>query len=320
MKSIIKTLGIVTTIGMFLVLVMGATVTNTESEQGCGHSWPLCRGQFIPQFAVATAIEFAHRADAAVETILILALAAGALYLYRQRREVQILVPLMVGFLFVQAGLGAWAVVYPQMAVAIALHFGVSLVAFASVALTTIFLFEAEGAERVRDHPVPTGFRSAVWGVTGYSYAVVYLGAYVRHTNAALSCSGWPLCNGSVIPVLRGAVATNLIHRMAAGLLVLAILWLVVWTWRTRSTRPDLYRGSLLALATVMLQSLSGAVVVLSRLDLFSALAHAALAGLMFGSLAYLCVHVLPRRVPRLEMARRAAVSHTAADPAAMRR
>ena len=42
---------------MFVVLVMGATVTNTGSAEGCGRSWPLCNGQFIPEFAVATLIE-----------------------------------------------------------------------------------------------------------------------------------------------------------------------------------------------------------------------------------------------------------------------
>jgi heme a synthase len=320
MKTSIKTLAIIASVGMFLVLVMGATVTNTESEQGCGHTWPLCRGQFIPQFAVATAIEYAHRADAAVETILILALAAGALYLYRQRREIRILVPLMVGFLFVQAGLGAWAVAYPQMAVAIALHFGVSLIAFASVLLTTIFLFEAEGREEVRDRPIPTSFSRGVWGVTAFSYVVVYLGAFVRHSHADLACSGWPLCNGSILPMANGSVAANFVHRLAAGCLALAIVGLVIASHRLRVARPDLYRASLIALAMVALQALSGAVVVFTRLDLFSALAHAATAGLLFGSLAYLCLHVLPRSARRLERVQRGIVPQAAADPAGIPR
>src|SRR5947209_8757838 len=109
LKAAVKSLGIVTTVGMFLVLVMGSTVTNTGSEQGCGHSWPLCRGQLIPQMAVKTAIEFSHRAIVGIVTPLILALAVGALYLYPRRKEVRVLTALMVGFLFAQAGLGAWA-------------------------------------------------------------------------------------------------------------------------------------------------------------------------------------------------------------------
>src|SRR5689334_8703803 len=73
----LRWLGMATTAGMFVVLVMGALVTNTGSAQGCGRTWPLCRGQFIPQFAVATAIEFSHRAVVSVESVLIVILTAG---------------------------------------------------------------------------------------------------------------------------------------------------------------------------------------------------------------------------------------------------
>src|SRR5437763_6710705 len=114
MKRNARVLGVLATVGMFLVLIMGSTVTSTGSEHGCGRSWPLCHGQLIPQMAVSTAIEFSHRAIVGVETMLILAFAAVTLYAYR-RRDVQFLAGLMVAFLFLQAGLGAWAVMYPQL-------------------------------------------------------------------------------------------------------------------------------------------------------------------------------------------------------------
>lgn len=295
MKSYLKPLSLVATIGMFIVLVMGATVTNTGSEHGCGRSWPLCHGQLIPQFAVSTFIEFTHRAMVGVESILILALAAGSFLVYRQRREIQILVPLMVFFLFLQAGLGAWAVMYPQLSPVLALHFGVSLVAFASVLLTAVFLFTIEGDDTLRDRRPPVWFRHGVWAVTVFSYLVVYLGAYVRHTNSDDACSGWPLCNGSVIPNLHGDVAIALAHRVVALILVAGIVWLVLSSHRSREQRPDLHRTSLFALAAVVFQALAGAVVVFTHLDLFSALAHAALAGLTFGALSTLCLQTLPR-------------------------
>lgn len=320
LKTAIKTLAIVTTVGMFLVLVMGSAVTNTGSEQGCGHSWPLCRGQLIPQMAVKTAIEFSHRAIVGVVTPLILALAAGALYLYPRRRETRVLAALMVGFLFAQAGLGAWAVMYPQLSAVLALHFGVSLISFASVLLTTIFIFEADRAEKLRDRAVPDGFRWTVWAVAIYSYGVIYLGAYVRHTNADDTCRGWPVCKPGRLPSLSSPAGTNMVHRLAAGLLVLAILGLVLWSYRLRQIRPDLYRASITALATVLLQASAGAAVVLTRVDLFSALAHAAMAGLLFGSLAYLCVHVLPRWETASRSAPKAILASSAADAATMRR
>jgi cytochrome c oxidase assembly protein subunit 15 len=297
MKRYLKPLSLAATIGMFIVLVMGATVTNTGSEHGCGRSWPLCHGQLIPQFAVSTFIEFSHRAMVGVESILILALAATTFLVYRQRREVRILVPLMVVFLFLQAGLGAWAVMYPQLSPVLALHFGVSLIAFASVLLTAVFLFTVDGDDILRDWRPPVWFRRGVWSVTVFSYVVVYLGAYVRHTNSDDACSGWPLCNGSVIPTLHGDVAIAFAHRLVALILVAGIVWLVYSTYTFRTQRPDLYKSSLLALAAVILQAGAGAVVVFTHLDLFSALAHAALAGLTFGALTTLCMQSLPRPV-----------------------
>ncbi|MGH2444075.1 MAG: COX15/CtaA family protein [Chloroflexota bacterium] len=297
MKRAVKILAVITTVGMFLVLVAGATVTNTGSEHGCGKSWPLCHGKLIPRFAVSTAIEYIHRADAAMETVLILALAAGVWYLYRRRREVRILVPLMVAFLFLQAGLGAWAVMYPQLAPVLALHFGVSLVAFASVLLTTVFLFEIDGTERLRDRLVPRPYFWYVWLLAIYTYVVVYSGAYVRHTNADDACKGWPLCNGSVIPAFHGKVASMFGHRLGAGLLTLGVIVLFLWGVRLRQSRPDLFRAGSVALLLVVLQALAGAVVVWTNMDLFAALAHAATVGLFFGTVTYLCIHVLPRSI-----------------------
>lgn len=294
MKRILNALSVIAAAGMFLVLVMGAAVTDTGSEHGCGRSWPLCHGQLIPQMAVQTMIEFSHRAVVGVESVLIIAVAVLALVLYWDRTEIKILAPIMVAFLFLQAGLGAWAVMAPQLSAVLALHFGVSLIAFASVLLTAIALLEMGGRERLRARPAPAGFRRYVWAVTAYSYVVVYLGAFVRHTNADTACSGWPLCNGAVLPSMSGRVLNAFAHRLGAALLVLAVIGLAVWAYRLRETRPDLAGGAALSLALVLAQALSGAALMWTHMDLFASLAHAGLIGLLFGSLTYLCMHVLP--------------------------
>lgn len=299
MRVLVRRLSVAATIGMFIVLIMGATVTNTGSEMGCGRSWPLCHGEFIPQFAVATLIEFSHRFVTSIETVLVLAVSVGALVYWRQRREIRILVPMMLFFLFLQAGLGAWAVLYPQTTAVLALHFGVSLTSFASVLLTTVFLYEVRGSDVFRDKPLSTNFRRFVWGVIIYTYVLVYLGAYVRHANASMACLGWPLCNGSVLPEMTGPVTVVFIHRLAALAGVLLVAGLLVRSYRTRVERPDLYKGSIAAMFFIILQVFSGGVVVMTQLGLFSTLTHAGLATLLFGSLSYLCLHTLPRPAVR---------------------
>src|SRR6202158_821184 len=105
-----RALAVLTTVGMFVVLVMGATVTNTGSAEGCGRSWPLCNGQFVPEFTVSTAIEYSHRAVTGVEGLLVVALTAVMLRLWRKDRQAVVLALLMFVTLMLQAGLGAGAV------------------------------------------------------------------------------------------------------------------------------------------------------------------------------------------------------------------
>jgi heme a synthase len=291
----LKRLSIVATLGMFVVLVMGATVTSTGSGEGCGQSWPLCNGQFIPEFAVASLIEYSHRLVTGIEGLLIAALAIGVWRAKRSRLEIRLLVPVMVGFLLLQAGLGAAAVMWPQDKAVLALHFGISLVAFASVFLTAVFLHQTGDRDSLRDRPVPTWFRRVVWGSIVYVYFVVYLGAYIRHTKTSLACFDWPLCNGYLFPGFSGPTGIAFAHRLAALGSVILVVIIFMWARRLRSERPDLYLGSTFALGLILLQTLSGAIIVFTRLNLFSALAHAAIMTVLFASLSYLVFQVVPR-------------------------
>lgn len=298
LREILKPLSWVTTVGMFVVVLMGATVTNTSSAEGCGRSWPLCNGQLIPEFAVSTLIEFSHRAVTGVETVLVLAFAAGVWLKYGHAKPARVLAILMVGGLFLQAGMGAWAVLYPQSALVIALHFGISLVAFASVLLATIYIREAEGGFRRWARPVSTTYRRLAWAATLYLLVVVYLGAYVRHAGLELACLDWPLCNGKVFPGFTGAAAIVFAHRFAALIAIGVLCWLAIQSWRIRRSRPDLALNSVVAVGLILLQSLSGALVVFTRLGLWSALAHAGIMALLFGSACAICLAVLPAPVP----------------------
>lgn len=307
MRRLLTWLATVTAAGMFLVLTMGALVTNTGSGKGCGSTWPLCNGKFVPEFALTTLIEWSHRFVTGIESVLILALSVGALIFYRRSREIQILVPAMIVFLFAQAILGALAAQKNEPSAILALHFGVSLISFATVVLTWTFLRDRSGADALRDHPVSTRTRALVWGTLAYTYFVVYLGAYVRHSGASLACTDFPLCNGTRAPDLgQSPVLAHLAHRAAATLLALLIgvLWLNLR--RERATRPDLYRGGTVAFVCVIGQIVAGSLVVLTRLSLFATLLHSALASLIFVSLCACAYHLLPRHVPTPRVARAA--------------
>jgi cytochrome c oxidase assembly protein subunit 15 len=285
-----------TTLGMFVVLVMGATVTNTGSAEGCGRSWPLCNGQFVPEFTVSTAIEYSHRAVTGVEGVLVVALTVAMLGRWRTDREVLALAALMLGTLVLQAGLGAGAVLEPQSPFMLASHFGVSLVAFASTFLSAAVVFERTRGTPGQVRRATARFRRWVTAVGVYMLGVVYLGAYVRHAGVSLACADWPLCNGQVVPSLEGPTAVVFAHRSAAVGAMVLLAWLVQLARQEGLGQRTAWAG----LGLVMLQGMSGAVVVWTRLGLFSTLAHAAIMAVLFAALALLTRQVW-RRARRLE-------------------
>ena len=312
MERAAKILSVAATVGMFVVLLMGATVTNTGSGEGCGKSWPLCRGEFIPEYAFETMVEYSHRLVTGVEGLLILGLAVTAFPLRRRSPELKALIPLMIVTLLLQSGMGAWAVMSPQTAAVMASHFGISLVVFASVYLVMRVLWEKADAGTAA---VPAGYRALAWATLLWTIGVAYLGAYMRRTGAELACYTWPLCNGALIPDLASpGVAVAWGHRLAALTAILLIAWLAVWAHGFRAARADLYITDLWALLFVLAQAASGAFVIFSRLSLASALSHAALMALLFAALADGARRTLEHR--RKIEATREAVAYHAPAPA----
>jgi cytochrome c oxidase assembly protein subunit 15 len=62
------------------VIVWGSAVRSTGSGAGCGDHWPLCNGTVVQHHpALATLIEFAHRATSGIDLICVLALLAWTL-------------------------------------------------------------------------------------------------------------------------------------------------------------------------------------------------------------------------------------------------
>jgi heme a synthase len=297
-ERVVKRLALAATIGMFIVLMMGSTVTNTGSGEGCGRSWPLCHGKFIPEYAVETAIEFSHRIVTAIEGILIAAAAIGAILIRRGDREIKILVAVMVGTLIIQSGMGAAAVMWPQTPTVMALHFGISMTCFAAVFLLTRKLYEAPGEVHpntitAQSKPLPVWFRWGTWGVMVGSIIVAYVGAYMRHSGNELACHTWPDCNGQIFPGFTGTEGIAFSHRFLAAALMVMVATLAYRAYVMRADYPGLYRVNALALALIIAQALVGGAVVLSRLDLWTTLAHAAFMAWLFVFITDACRQVL---------------------------
>ncbi|EPD52921.1 heme A synthase [Paenisporosarcina sp. HGH0030] len=286
----LKWFAVASTIGMLLIILGGALVTKTESGMGCGRHWPGCNGELIPdKITTEVLIEFSHRLVTGSVGFLILILSVWSWKAMGHIRETKFLAFMAMFFLILQALIGAAQVLWGQGDFILALHFGISLISFASVLLLTLLIFEVDRKFDADKLQIGKKLKWHTIGVALYSYIVVYTGALVRHTDSGLICADWPMCrNGDFSLPANLYEWVQMGHRTAAGLI---FLWIGFIAWHAFKNYRDqrvLSYGWIIAFAIVSLQVISGMLVVLTRLNLFFALLHSLLITLLFGLLCYM--------------------------------
>lgn len=289
MRRSLKWLAVATTVGMILVLLGGALVTKTGSGMGCGRSWPLCNGKFLPlEISPELIIELAHRLVSGVVGVLVLILSIWSWKAIGHIRETKFLSFLSFFFLLLQGLIGAAAVKWGQSGFVLALHFGISLISFAAVFLLTLLIFEIDKKFDAEKLYIDKRMGFHIIGVSIYSYLVIYTGALVRHTKASLVCRDWPLCLNDA-PSLPANMYewVQMGHRAAAGLIFIWITYIFILTIRRYKEQKVLYWGWIISFILVSLQVIAGAFIIFSRLNLYIALMHAFFITCLFGVLSY---------------------------------
>ena len=295
----LKWFAVASTIGMLLILLGGALVTKTDSGLGCGRHWPGCNGQLIPdEITAEVLIEFSHRLVTGAVGILIVLLAIWSWKSIGHIRETKFLAIISVFFLILQAVIGAAQVLWGQGDFILALHFGISLISFASVFLLTLLIFEVDqkfDADHIR---IDKRLKWHTIGVSVYSYIVIYTGALVRHTESGLACIDWPLCDNNKFELPKNLYEwVQMGHRAAAALIFIWILIIMIHAIRNYKDQRVIYWGWIIAFILVTTQLLSGMIVVLTSLNLYIAMLHSLFITLLFGLLTYMILLVSRGRI-----------------------
>lgn len=291
MMKFLKWLSVLSSLGMLFVLIGGALVTKTDSGMGCGRSWPLCEGQLIPKnITPELIIELSHRVVSGGVGFLVLILSILAWKYIGHIRETKLLAFLSIFFLVLQGLIGAAAVKWGQSDFVLAMHFGISLISFASIFLLTLLIFEIDRKFDAESLHIGKKMRIHFYGLTIYTLAVVYTGALVRHTNASLVCGGWPFCNNS-FPLHFNYY--NLLqwiqmgHRLAAALVFVWVLYILIQIRKNYSRNNVMMKGWTIAFSLIVLQVFLGAMIIVTSLNLFIALMHALVIACFFSLLSY---------------------------------
>ncbi|HHT6224886.1 TPA: COX15/CtaA family protein [Listeria monocytogenes] len=292
MKKFLKVWSVLTIICMTVVVFGGALVTKTGSADGCGNSWPLCNGQLVRLTDVTPEklIEFMHRMTTGISSIFVIVLAICAWIYMKNRRETKPLAIIAVLFLIIQALMGMAAVVWGQNPYIMALHFGISIICYASIVLLALMIFEVDRKFDARNLVMGTKLRINIYALTIYTYLAVYTGALVRHEKASMAVPVWPFENGHFIMPTSVQDYVQYFHRLAAFILIVWLLyvtWLVFRDYRRYRVLPF---SMVLSLVFIALQAVTGALSVYTGVNLYIALAHSLIITMLFALLCYLCL------------------------------
>lgn len=292
-KENLKWLSVLATIIMTFVQLGGALVTKTGSEDGCGSSWPLCNGAFLPQnLPIQTIIELSHRAVSALSLIVVLWLVITAWKHIGYIKEIKPLSIISVGFLLLQALVGAAAVVWQQNDYVLALHFGISLVSFSSVFLMTLIVFSIDQKYEADEVMIKKPLRTLTWLMAIIVYLTIYTGALVRHTDSSLAYGAWPVPFDDIVPH-NVHDWVQFAHRGMAFITFMWIMFTFIHAVKNYADNRTIKYGYTAAFILVILQVVTGALSVITNVNLFIALLHALFITYLFGMIAYFILLML---------------------------
>ncbi|TAN85492.1 MAG: heme A synthase [Gallionella sp.] len=294
----------------FDLIMFGAFTRLTDSGLGCP-DWPGCYGQANPfqahadiraaETAMPTGpvtvmkawIEMIHRYFAMGIGVLIVAMMviAWRRWLKSGRREMKFLPvfpTVLFGFVCLQGAFGAWTVTLKLQPIIVTIHL---LLGMALLALLTWF-----GA-RQSDHPPVPQLASALRVPAALAIMLlaiqIALGGWVSSNYAALACTDFPLCHGTLLPqmdfangftlwrdlgmtakgeylLLPALIAIHWAHRAFAFAVIIFVAWIAL-----RALKIDgLRKTARWLLIMIALQFATGALTVFLNFPLALAVAH----------------------------------------------
>lgn len=231
---------------VFLLIALGGFVRIMNAGLACP-DWPLCFGDYIPDYHPQVYFEFIHRAMAGLVAISAAVLAV-TLWLSDRPRAVKLLMAFAMVLLLAQIVFGGLTVLWQLQAGVVATHLGMGTAFFAT--LLWIYL-EVTAAKGRGTEPL------TVFAYTRYFLALVYgqilMGGLVASHYAALVCPDFPTCQGQWFPTFQGMIGLHVLHRLMAYGVALSALgnW---WVMRRHSNNTRLRTLSRGILAMVLVQ------------------------------------------------------------------
>lgn len=283
-----------------LVILWGAVVRATGSGAGCGSHWPLCNGEVIPQTqAVATFIEFFHRATSGIALLLVVGMFVYAVRAFPKGHPARTSALLSVILIVIESLIGAFIVVQEltannssiARAVIIAIHQANTLLLLGAITLT---IWWATGGAVLRSG-VSNGERTLriamAIGVVGLialsaTGAITALGDTLFP--AASLEAGW---QAKFLPTAHFLEQLRIVHPAVAGAMGIYVL---IVGWRVAHRTRDALTQRLASTLTGLFfaQGALGIINVLALAPVWIQLAHLLLADAVWITFVFLAASI----------------------------
>lgn len=273
---------------LFLVNIIGFIDTMTNSAMGCGSGYPLCNGSIFPDFSdYHSVIEYTHRIVVGGASILLFVVSAIAWKKYKTPKMKFLALLAILGILG-ESTLGALTVMVHLSHLLLAAHLGIALISFSALVNIAYGIY-CEEKNIIHPKKVPSSFSVFSWFTFVFLYVAIYFGGYVAKTGSGGAFRGFPIPTEHFSDV-GNAFWIDVIHRsFALGLVILFVIQMVL-AKKYRNVRSDIYRFSQINLLFIILQGLSGFLLIYSHLSLGSVLLHVSILSLLVGIQSIVCV------------------------------
>ncbi len=272
---------------IFLVNIIGFIDTMTNSALGCGRGYPLCNGSFLPDFSdYHSVIEYTHRIVVGLASILLFSVSAIAWFRYKTKKMKWLVLFAILGILG-ESTLGALTVLLPLSPMLLAAHLGIALISFAAL-VNIAFVIYVEERKTHGLEKLSSSFTLFSWFVFVFLYAAIYFGGYVAKTGAGGAFRGFPIPTESFAEA-GNAFWVDVIHRSFALGLIILFIAIYLLAKKTRTSRQDIFRISQINIFFILLQALSGALLIYTHLSLGAVLLHVSILSLLVGAQSIIC-------------------------------
>lgn len=279
-------LSILAAASLLLVNIIGFVDTMTNSAQGCGSGYPFCNGSIFPNFSdYHSVIEYTHRIIVGLASILLFVVSAIAWFRYKSKKIRWLVIFAILGILG-ESTLGALTVMIALSPLLLAAHLGIALISFSAMVNIAYVIYIEE--KQITLKKMPSSFTAFSWLSFIVLYAAIYFGGYVAKTESGGYFRGFPFPTES-FSVAGNAFWVDVIHRSFALVLIILFLLLILMAKKARAFRPDIFRFSLVSFTFILLQGLSGALLIYTSLSLGAVLVHVSILSLLVGFLSIIC-------------------------------